>query len=322
MTTSNPVLIDCDPGIDDAVALMFAHASAGLSVKAITAVSGNLGADKCAANALKVLDVIGASNLRVAQGPLKPLVRQFPDDPFSHGDDGLAGQNLPTSERALDPTFAPDLILEVARENAGELTILALGPLTNLALACTKDPTLPDRVKQVILIGGQFGFTQTSFERITGDNPASEWNIYVDPEAAEIVFNAGFDIVALGLDVVACEDMRLDQVHREQLSKADSPAARFLINVIDFVERRGFAEYCGLIDSLAVAVALEPDLIETVSHQVWIETKSDIARGQTIIDRRRKFNWTTRPNARIARAVDAKRFVDMLVTAFVRRKLH
>ena len=314
MTSSTPVLIDCDPGIDDAIALMFAHASEILSIQAITTVSGNLTADRCAANALKVLDLIAGEDIRVAQGSLKPLTRPLPDDPFSHGEDGLAGHFLPDSQRALDPRHAADLILEVSQAHDGGLVILALGPLTNLALACIKDPSLPARVKKLILIGGQYGLTQASFERITGDNPVSEWNIYVDPEAAEIVFDAGFDIIALGLDVVASEHTRLDRRHREALRDASNPACDFLLKVTDFVEGRGFAEYCGLIDSLAVAVALDPGLVQTEPYQIWVETKSPISLGQTIIDRRRKFNWSTKVNANVATAVDASGFVDLLVT--------
>lgn len=320
MTSLTPVLIDCDPGIDDAVALMFAHASGALSIQAITTVSGNLRADRCAENALKVLDLVAADEIRVAKGSLKPLTRPFPDDPFSHGEDGLAGHYLPQSQRSLDPKHAADVILEVSHAHKAELVILALGPLTNLALACIKDLSLPTRVKKLILIGGQYGLTQASFERITGDNPVSEWNIYVDPEAAEIVFDAGFDIVALGLDVVASEHTRLDQSHREALRDARNPACDFLLKVTDFVEGRGFAEYCGLIDSLAVAVALNPSLVQTKPYQIWVETKSPISLGQTIIDRRRKFNWSTKANAKVATAVDASGFVDLLVSTLAEHR--
>jgi len=309
------VVIDCDPGIDDTVAILFALGSKALDVRAITAVSGNLQADRCADNALKILDLAGAADIPVARGPLKPLVRPYPRDPFFHGSDGLAERMLPPSARTLDSRFAPDLILDTVNERPGEVTILALGPLTNVALALIKDPHLPQKVAELIIIGGAFGFHSAGATRATGDNPASEWNIYVDPEAAQLVFAAGFNLTAIGLDVAAHPDINLSGPHREALKAAGTEAAGFLLDVTAFVERRGFKSYCGLIDSLAVALAIKPSLFTVEDIAVAVETASELSRGQTIVDRRDHFRWDTLSTIKAASAVDAPGFFDLLTTS-------
>lgn len=310
-----PVLIDCDPGIDDSVGILFALGSGVLDVKAITTVSGNLTADRCSDNARRVLDLAGAADIPVAQGPLKPLVRPYPRDPFSHGDDGLAELGIAPSARPLDRRFAADLILDMAEAHPGELTVLALGPLTNLALATIKDPDLPKKIKQVIIIGGSFGFHSVGTTRATGDNPASEWNIYVDPEAAQIVFEAGFNLTAVGLDVATHPSIELSAENRQELVRAANPRADFLLGVVDFVERRGFRSYCGLIDSLAVAAAIDPDVIVTEDVSVAIETQSGLSLGQTVVDRRDHFRWTHLPTIAAAREVNSARFFELLLAS-------
>lgn len=309
-----PLLIDTDPGIDDAVAIQFAIGSGHFDVRAITTVSGNLPADVCARNALKILDMAGRPDIPVAQGPLKPLVRPYPRDPFSHGDDGLAELGVPESRRSVDPRFAADLILETAHAVGGELTILAIGPLTNIALALIKDPSLPRLVKEIICIGGAFGFHTAGATRATGDNPVSEWNVYVDPEAAKLVFEAGFNLTAVGLDVATHPDVQLSAERRAKLDP-ERAGAKFLLGVTDFVERRGFGSYCGLIDSLAVAAAIDPSVIETEEVAVGIETASPLTLGQTVVDRRDHFRWKDLPVIRAAKAFDAEKFFAMLTAS-------
>lgn len=308
-----PVLIDTDPGIDDAVAIMFAIGSGELDVKAITTVSGNLTADRCSVNARKVLELVGAGHIPVAKGMQTPLVRPYPRDPFSHGDDGLGNLGLPEPSLIEDERFAPDLIVETVNAHAGEITILGLGPLTNIALAVMRDPGLPRKVKELIVIGGAYGFDSAGSLRATGDNPASEWNIYVDPEAAKIVFEAGFELTALGLDVATHESIALTADHRTILAASPSKAAWFLRGVADFVERRGFRSYCALIDSLAVAAALDRSVVTTEAVHVGIETKGELTLGQTVVDRREHFRWTHLPLVDAACAVDAKRLFELLL---------
>lgn len=307
------VIIDTDPGVDDAVALMFAIGSGRLDVKAVTAVSGNMQADRCSANVRKVLSLVGAGAIPVAKGPQAPLARPYPRDPFSHGDDGLADLGLPDSSLPEDPRPAHVLLCEEASRHAGDLALLAIGPLTNVALALQADPALPQKISELIIIGGSYGFDVAGATRATGDNPASEWNIYVDPEAAKIVFEAGFNLLAIGLDVATHPKIDLSAEHRRRLAASPKPSAAFLSGVCRFVEARGFGSYCGLIDSLAVAAALDRSLFATERLKVGIETKGEFTLGETVVDRREHFRWEHLPTIEAASDVDAARFFDLLL---------
>ncbi len=176
------VLIDCDPGIDDSIALLLAVKSPELHIEAITTASGNLRADQTAINALKTLELVGREDIPVYQGMLKPLVRDLPRDPFSHGDDGLGNTGLPAPRTKPKPTFAPDAILEVVGAYPSEITLIALAPLTNLAVAIQKAPEVMKQVRQIIAIAGAFGLTPYASLDATGGNRSSDWNVYVDPE--------------------------------------------------------------------------------------------------------------------------------------------
>jgi inosine-uridine nucleoside N-ribohydrolase len=313
--TMKKVIMDCDPGIDDSVALMFAHLSNRLKLIAITTVSGNLTADRCATNASKICELIGIEQIPIAQGMCKPLIRPYPRDPFSHGDDGLGNLGLAAPKNKIDPRFAPDLILELVNAHPGEITILATGPLTNIALALMKDRDLPKKTAELILIGGSFGFHSVGATRATGDNPVSEWNIYVDPEAAKIVFEAGFNLLAIGLDVATRNELALSTAQRDLLRNSTNKAAWFVEGVTRFVEERGFRPYCALIDSLAVAAAIDPEILTIETIRVAVETESKLSLGQTVVDRREKFAWNSLPTIKAVSDVDWTRFLEILVSA-------
>lgn len=298
-----PLLIDCDPGIDDAVAICLAHNSGAFNLVGITTVSGNLTADRCSNNARIILDLLGAAEIPVCEGPLKPLVRPYPRDPFSHGDNGLANLSFPQTQRRLDSRFAADFILQMSHLYPGQLEIAALGPLTNLALALIKDPTLPSRVAKVTAIAGAFGFQSYGTTRATGDNPASEWNVYVDPEAAQLVFQAGFNLTAVGLDVGTHPKLNLSEQQRARLKKAATPMANLILDVLAFVEQRGFGSYCGLIDSTAIAHLMDDTRVSTERVRVIVERESRLSLGQTIVERRENFAWDGL--AEVAAASDA-----------------
>jgi inosine-uridine nucleoside N-ribohydrolase len=306
------VLIDCDPGIDDAVALLFAVRSGALDIKAITTVSGNLTADRCSQNARRVLELVDRPPIPVAKGPMAPLVRPFPRDPFSHGSDGLADLNLPTSTLPEQPDFAPELIARVVAAQTGPITLIATGPLTNIALAVMRDPSLPSKVEELVVLGGAFGFHNAGSLRATGDNPVSEWNIFVDPEAAHIVFNAGFKLRAIGLDVVGRPDMELSASHTAALRRRGSRAANFLLGAVDFVTARGFGTYTTFIDAAAIAYVLDPSLFRMETVSVAVETVSPLSRGQVIVDRRQHFAWTDLPRIDAAADMDVARYLDLL----------
>ena len=310
------IIIDTDPGLDDAVAIMFALGSGRLDLKAVTTVSGNLQADRCAANACKVLDLVRAGRIPVARGLQTPLVRPYPKDPFSHGDDGLANLGLPDSTRQQDMRLAPDVIIDLANEHSGDISIIAIGPLTNIALAVMKDPDLPRKVTELIIVGGAYGgFDSPGSLKATGDNPTSEWNIYVDPEAASRVFSAGFNLTAVGLEVATHDSIELGPTHRAALRASPKKSAWFLNGAVDFVESRDFRSYCALIDSVAVAVALDPTIIRTELLHVGIETRGEMTTGQTVVDRRKHFLWTHLPLVNVAAAIDSGRFIDLLLHA-------
>jgi inosine-uridine nucleoside N-ribohydrolase len=313
----DPVLIDTDPGIDDAVALMLALRRPEIDVLAVTACSGNLRADYSGANALRVLDYVGRQDIPVAIGALGPLTRPYPRDPFSHGDDGLGNTGLPPSSRTPDMRFAPDLIVETASQHSGNLRIVALGPLTNLALALIRNPQLTRDVREVVLTGGAFGLTAYSALRATGDNPVSEWNIYVDPEAARNVFHSGLRIIAVGLDFSCHPRINLSDQIRARLRKSDTPEARFLTSVLGFVKARGFESYSAIIDALTVAIAIDPGLAKTVELMVDVETQSALTLGQTVVDRREHFRWSHLPKVNVVSEVDYEAFHALLVSTFV-----
>ncbi|WP_223693860.1 nucleoside hydrolase [Leifsonia poae] len=306
------VLIDTDPGMDDALAIALAFKSSALTVRAITAVTGNLPADRTAANALRVLDLLAAPAIPVARGPLMPSGGSYPSDPFSHGSDGLAESNLPTSERILDGRGAAQLIVDTVAEHAGDITICALGPLTNIAEALAIDPELPSKVDRLIIIGGSFGETPYAWSQATGDNPVSEWNIFVDPEAAHLVFNAGFDLLAIGLDVATHPSINFTPGHLDALRASTTPEAALAVRVVEFVNGRGYQSYCSLIDSVAVAAAIDDSLVTTTTLRCDVATEDRLTRGMTVVDRRMHHQWTDLPEITVAADLDYGRFLDLV----------
>ncbi len=306
------VLIDTDPGMDDALAIALAHNSPALRILAVTAVTGNLPADRTAANALRVLDLLGAPELPVAQGALVPLGGDYPSDPFSHGSDGLAESNLPASARRLDPRGAAQLIVDTVNAHPGDIAICALGPLTNIAAALAIDPELPGKVSQLTIIGGAFGATPYAWSQATGDNPVSEWNVFVDPEAAHIVFNAGFRMLAVGLDVATHPAINFRPADLERLRASAKPEAQLAVRVVQFVEGRGYQSYCSLIDSAAVASLIDPTLVRTETVHCDVATEGRLTRGMTVVDRRNHHRWTDLPQIEIAVGFDYDRFLDLV----------
>ena len=289
--------------------------SPALKIEAITAVSGNLTADRTSVNARKTLELLGAADIPVAQGMLTPLVRPFPSDPFSHGEDGLGNTNLPVPSLPLDPRFAPDVIVDTVNRFAGDITLVATAPLTNIALALMKDPELVQKVERLILLGGAFGFNEYAFKFATGDNPVSEWNIYVDPEAARLVFHSGMPITAIGGDVFTHPDINLQEQHVETLKAARNRESTYMLDLLRFVTDRGFLSYCILIDSLTIAAALDASIVRTRRVRVDVETKGELTRGQTVTDTRANFRWDHLPEIDAAYDADFARFLNILVSA-------
>ncbi|WP_441723588.1 nucleoside hydrolase [Glaciibacter sp. 2TAF33] len=300
--------------MDDALALALAFKSEKLTVRALTAVTGNLPSDRTVGNALKLLDLLGVGHVPVGQGPLVPRGGNYPSDPFSHGSDGLAESHFPDSERIIDSRSAAQLIVDTVNEYAGDISLCCLGPLTNIAAALELDPALPSKVNQLTIIGGSFGVTPYAWTQATGDNPVSEWNIFVDPESARLVFRAGFRLLAVGLDVATHPSINFRPEDREALRASPRPEAQLATRVVDFVESRGYQSYCSLIDSSAIAALIDPTLVTVETVYCDVEVNGELTRGMTVVDRRMHHQWTSMPKIDIVSSLDYERFLD-LVTA-------
>lgn len=311
MGAPTPVLIDCDPGLDDAVALLLASRSPEIELVAATAVSGNLPASVTFANLHRVLE-FARCDVATGRGPEHPLLGRLASDPFSHGPGGLGGWEFPPPTLPSDPAWAPDVICATADRFGPDLVIVTLGPLTNLALALKRDPALAAKVGRVVMLGGNFGFGAHGWRNGTGDNPVSEWNVYVDPEAAAAVIEAGFRLTAVGLDAATDPRINLTPGQLAQLGAGGAQAV-FAAEMAHFVEGRGFENYCAQIDAVAVAVAVRPELAETVTVRCGVELSGALTRGMTVIDQRHHHIWEELPTVDVVTRVDADAFHRLLL---------
>lgn len=286
-----PVLLDVDTGVDDAIAIAVAIGSPEIDLVAISTVAGNVDVEKTTANTLAVLDHLGAGDIPVHRGANRPLCRPLHDAAHFHGLDGLGNSGLPVSQRSLGPDRGPAAIIRLAMARPGELTLICVGPLTNLAIALNVAPELPSLFRSVVVMGGAYWKTGN----IT---PHAEFNIYADPEAADQVLTASFpSLTVVGLDVT--ERVSISKDAWSKLGDCSDPAARLIYRICcrSFEDRGVPAFY--LHDPLAVAVAADPSLVQTEVATVNVAT-DDEQRGRTV----------TSPGGgvRIGRAVDEERF--------------
>src|SRR5688500_12019358 len=264
-----PSLLDLHTGIDDALALLLALRSPELELTGITCVAGNVTLPQVLRNTLGVLEAAGAPLIAVAAGAEKPLRRRLTTATFFHGEDGIGGVPLPPTRRATIPQPAPAFICKTARAHEGSLVIVAVGPLTNIALALQHDPTLPTRVHRLVVMGGA--------ALVPGNvTPAAEANFHNDPEAADAVFGAGFDLTMIGLDVTlrALFEAQRYRSLRDSVAASADPVARLAIGVLDFYLKADLATGLAgspMHDPLAVAVAALPDLVTCRDLRVEIE---------------------------------------------------
>ena len=309
------IIIDCDPGMDDSLAIILAVKSPTLSIKAITTVAGNYPVDVTSQNALKTLELLNVKGIPVAKGMGKPLVRPLPKDPFSHGADGQAENNLPNPKQKLHEAHAVDLIIDTVKAHAGDIEIVALAPLTNIAMALMKAPEIKPMINQITTIAGAYGLTKYAMVNATGDTPQSEWNVYVDPEAANQLFQSGLTVNAIGLDVATHFDVNFTEKELQILRQSPKPEAAFLLQMINFVTGRGFESYCVLIDSLAVAATIDPTLVSLLPARVGVETEGKLTLGMTVMDTRHHHGWSELPEINVAYQADYRRFLQMVMEA-------
>ena len=312
-----PLIIDVDTGIDDSLALLYAVASADADVLAVTCVSGNVEARQVAANTLRLLDMVGRSDIEVALGRLVPLVRPLMTAPDTHGPEGIGYATLPATDRSVSERHAADVIVETARARPGEVTLITLGPLTNLAVALEREPNLPRLLGGLVMMAGAY--------RSPGNTaPTSEWNVAVDPEAMDQVLNAWAatpDLarpIALGLDVTERAKMTPDHLARLHAA-AGNPRANPVVTFIDDALRfymEFHSRYDGFYgafihDALAVASTLDRALIRTETLPVQVELKGELTYGETVTDWRRV--WGKPPNLDIAVEAEIHQFFDRFI---------
>jgi purine nucleosidase len=305
------IIIDCDPGQDDALAILLALGSPeDLEVLAITAVAGNVPLPSTERNARKVVELAGRTDVPVHAGCERPLVRPLVIADYVHGKTGLDGYDLPEPATPLAESHAVDAIVEILRARPpGTVTLCAVGPLTNLAMAMVKAPDIVPRVAEIVLMGGAIGLGNAT--------PAAEFNIFVDPHAADVVFRSGVPIVMLGLDVthqalVTAE--RLDAIRR-----LGTPVGQAVCGLLEFYSRydqtmRGRVG-APLHDPCAIAWLLRPELFEARSCHVAIETSSELTMGRTVVDwqGRGRLNRGAEPaNAQVVDRIDADGFFSLL----------
>jgi inosine-uridine nucleoside N-ribohydrolase len=276
MTEATPVILDVDTGTDDALALAYAVTSPRIDLVSVTTVAGNVDVEKATANTLAVLEWLGADHVPVHRGASRPLVRPHRDATYFHHEGGLGGARLPAATREPALEKGPAAIIRMSRERPRELTLVTLGPLTNLAIALNVEPRLPEMLRAVVVMGGAF--------RVPGNTtPAAEFNILVDPEAAQQVFAAPFpDLTVVGLDVTEQVTLtRQDWIAAN--ANADLPPAAVLLREVgtyafSALERERFP----LHDPLAAAVAANPDLVATECAAIEVEA-DEPERGRTRI---------------------------------------
>lgn len=300
-----PVLIDCDPGHDDAVALMLALGSGKLDVLGVTTVAGNSTGPNTYKNALKVLSFIGA-NVEVAKGADRPIMRPLTVAPNVHGKSGLDGLILPEPKIKGSARSAFDLISEILLKSSEKVTLIPTGPLTNIAIALLARPEIKKKIERIVLMGGA---------ALEGNwTPAAEFNIYVDPEAARIVFESGVPITMIGLDVTHKALIYPDEI---EAMRRQGRVGKVIAELMDFYsifyqKEQGFKGN-PIHDAVAVATVFAPDIVSTRHLHVDVETCGEFTLGRTVVD----FTGVTgkEPNSDVALDIDRERFINMIFDA-------
>jgi purine nucleosidase/pyrimidine-specific ribonucleoside hydrolase len=297
------IILDCDPGHDDAIALLLALASPEVKLLGVTTVSGNQTLEKTTANAIRVLDHVDRHDVPVAAGAPRPLIRERHVAAEVHGETGLDGPDLPPPSREPEPTHAIDWIARALQASPTPVTLVPTGPLTNIALFLTRYPELAAHIERVVLMGGAVGEGNTT--------PAAEFNIWADPEAAHLVFTSGLDVTMVGLDVT--HKALITPAHIEALAAAGK-AGKLVADLFNFYAQFHAREYgwdgAPVHDAVAMAHVIDPTLLETIHRGVVVDTGGELPRGRTHVDLRGR-TWA--PNCHVAIDIDAERFLALLV---------
>jgi purine nucleosidase len=310
-TKPQKIILDCDPGHDDAVAILLAHGSPAIELLAVTTVVGNQTLAKVTQNALATGTIAGITGVPFAAGCARPLVRTIENAPAIHGESGMDGPTLPEPTIELDPRHAVDLIIDIIMAHEpGTVTLVPTGGLTNIAMAARKEPRIVERVKEVVLMGGGYH---------TGNwSAVAEFNIIIDPEAAHIVFNESWPVVMVGLDLTH-QALATDEVVAKIKAVGTGPA-KFVCELMDFFAHaykgvQGF-DFPPVHDPCAVAYVIDPTIVTTRKVPVDIELAGKLTLGMTVADFRAPAPEDC--NTSVAVDLDHERFWDLITDALVR----
>ena len=299
------IIIDTDPGVDDALALLLALASPEIRLEALTTTQGNVTVEKATRNALSVLEVARASHIPVAKGSMVPLVQPLRASSNVHGESGIGNSKLPDSKAKPVPSHAVDYLIERTLAEPQQISIFPIGPLTNIAMAVRKEPKFAEAVKELVIMGGAI----LESGNIT---PLAEFNIYVDPHAAHIVFHSGIPITLIPLDVT--HKCLLKPAHIDRIMKIDSPISRFIKEAVEvylkFSFERGFGGVA-LHDPLTLATVIAPELLTLKEYFVDVDISGGVSMGKTFAD---TYGVTRKPvNMKAAMEVRGEDFVELFL---------
>lgn len=298
-----PVIIDTDPGVDDFIAIMLADSSDKLDIRALTAVAGNQTLERTAKNALDIAEFLGLET-RIAKGAEKPLNKALEIADKVHGTSGIGPVVLPSSNKEFDKDYAWDVIYQEALKADGKLNIIAVGPLTNVAIALLKYDDLYKHIEKITIMGGSTG--------VGNVRPYSEFNIYVDPFAADVVFKSGVPVTMVGLNVTMETVLTPDLV--SQLKKVDSKVNNEVSMLLDHMantyKRFGY-DFVAVHDALTVASVIKPEVLECKDFYVTVETRKGLNEGRTVVDLDRSHRKKAL-NASVAVKGNTEMFLEML----------
>ncbi len=304
-----PIVLDCDPGHDDAIAMLLALASPEVELLAVTTVAGNQTLEKTTRNALKVLELADRPDVPVAAGAARPLVRDARVALEVHGESGLDGPELPEPQIEPSGEGAVDFLTRLLTEAPEPITLVPVGPLTNVGRLLQERPEVAGGIARIVLMGGAIAEGNVT--------PAAEFNIWADPEAAALVFGSGLDVTMVGLDVT--HQALVGPAQAEQL-RAAGRVGEVVSELLEFYGRfhKEIYDFPGspIHDAVAVAQVVRPELLQTARRNVEIEVESELCRGRTVVD---LWHRTGRPeNAHVAVRIDAEAFVELLVERLAR----
>lgn len=317
------VILDVDTGIDDALGILLALKSSELKVEGITTVVGNVSVEKTTKNTLKVLELAGFSDIPIAKGSKKPLSKRMPEKIFIngkivsgysywHGKDGLANTNLPSPSIKPYPKPAEEFLIEKIKSSKEKVTLITTGPLTNIAKAILKDPSIVEMIDKHFLMGGCYEVSPYACGNVS---PVAEFNIWFDPNAAKIVFNSGMEIIAVGLDVAHDPSTWLKPSFLKKIKPIKTQIKELIFRLCEYIVKVWNGP---LYDPLTVAIAIDESLTKMKRLPVQVITRGKFVRGMTIADKRTSLERELRleekwPEINVCYKVDGKKFLKLFM---------